>query len=73
MYICKEVIIILYFVFYFIGCIKEFSRIDKLKLYIVIYSGVRLFKCGECGRCFSRKLYLIEYERGYRADYKFKC
>ena len=52
---------------------KEFSRADKLKAHIITHSGIKPYKCRECGRAFGRKPHLREHERGHKADYRFKC
>lgn len=57
----------------FSGCQKEFNRPDKLKSHILTHSGIKPYKCRECGRSFGRKPHLREHERGHRADFKFKC
>lgn len=52
---------------------REFNRQDKLKAHIISHSGIKPFRCQNCGKAFSRKPHLEEHERTHTGDYLYKC
>ena len=52
---------------------KEFNRPDKLKAHIISHSGIKPYKCEQCGKSFSRRPHLVEHQRKHKNDFAFTC